>query len=61
MNKWFDLNTEAEIEAEFSRLRMDELATEYKIDLKVKGIQRLSSIVNRYEKEQASATQNKDQ
>jgi len=51
MSKWFDLNSEQEIEAEFNRLNMSELAAKYNSDTNLKGIQRLSSIVNRFELE----------
>jgi hypothetical protein len=51
MAKWFELSTEEEIQAEFNRLEMSELATKYNQSDSVKGIQRLSSIISLYEAE----------
>ena len=49
MSKWFDLNSQSEIDAEFNRLNMSELAAKYNPDPSLKGIQRLSMIVNKFE------------
>jgi len=38
MAKWFELSTEEEIQAEFNRLEMSELATKYNQSDSVKGI-----------------------
>ena len=49
MSKWFDLTSDEAINAEFDRLNLGELAEKYNIDSNLKGIQRLSVLVNRYE------------